>query len=145
MKNVGPQPSWVTEELLVYRKRDGSWSCRIGDRLTDIREVSASDALRSAALYIDDNGEKRNVSDSYRSQSVSRFGQQMLDKLCFARNVAKGHWRNYNAVYLLRRLRQEVDELEEALAERPTAGVVSECCDVANFALMISDNAERGL
>lgn len=75
-------------------------------------------------------------------QAVSCFSLQMVENL--NNNIHKGHWAGETNVYLLERLREEMEELELAVmrgADLKT--VLSEAADVANFAMMIADNAVR--
>lgn len=63
-------------------------------------------------------------------------------------NRDKPHWRTpgVKIAYLIDRLRQEVDELEQAVAD-PAKGwweVWDEVGDVVNFAAMVGDLFERG-
>lgn len=76
---------------------------------------------------------------------VAYLGQRQLEK--FAENRHKPHWERASCRYLLGRLRQEVNELEIAMAKghfAPADEVISECADVANFAAMIADNWNSG-
>lgn len=58
-------------------------------------------------------------------------------------NDHKSHWSDATNGYLLDRLWQEVHELQRAmLRESDPKDVIAECCDVANFAMMIADNFE---
>lgn len=61
----------------------------------------------------------------------------MLDKL--KRNRGKLHWRDPSVTdeYLIGRLREEVDELEEAVRSGDVFAVYDEAGDVANFAGML--------
>lgn len=54
-----------------------------------------------------------------------------------AANAHKGGWKDCDPDWLLKRLRQEVDELEEAVQKGQ--GVLGEAADVANFAMFIAD------
>lgn len=77
------------------------------------------------------------------------FASQMLKKLSLPKNVFKTHWRHLHYHQLIKRLKQEVDELVAAtnpleLGNGDADAVISECCDVANFALFIADKARRG-
>lgn len=48
-----------------------------------------------------------------------------------------------NYGYFIKRLKQEIGEVERAIkANKPTKTIISECADVANFAMMIADNYE---
>lgn len=60
-------------------------------------------------------------------------------------NNDKGHWGDINWRTLLFLLNQEVDELREELTKpkhNPVA-IAREAADVANFAMMIADNARH--
>lgn len=89
-------------------------------------------------------------------EEVLRLAEQMELKL--RKNDHKGHWSNCTNTYLTRRLSEEGTELRNALKllldarrypadtaqlEHCRALVVRECADVANFAMMIADNARR--
>ena len=54
-------------------------------------------------------------------------------------NDHKTGWKDFHLKQLLRRLKQEVGELERAI-EKGKPDVVEEAADVANFAMMIADN-----
>lgn len=71
------------------------------------------------------------------------FMDAMLDKL--DQNDHKTHWSNATQSYLLGRLADEVGELRRAvLVETPDPDrVLAEAADVANFAMMIADNADQ--
>jgi len=58
-------------------------------------------------------------------------------------NDHKGGWAYMTFSYLLRRLREEVDELEQAVkyAAPNYEIVVKEAADVGNFAMFIADSA----
>ena len=86
---------------------------------------------------------------------VNAFADEMEAKL--AANRHKGDrdgWARMRLDWLLKRLREEVDELERALPRRATVRgiddpsyegggsprqIAEECADVANFAMMIAD------
>ena len=91
-------------------------------------------------------------------KEIKSFSEDMERKL--KENEHKEYWSKSNYAYLIRRLRQEVDELEEELSSfvigqaMPTdlsgscsiekyGEVVDECADVANFAMMIADNLKN--
>lgn len=88
-------------------------------------------------------------------KEVKRFAARMEEVL--QENDHKSHWSKCSYAYLLQRLKQEVDELDEAIAghvigqvmPRDLSGASSveqygevekEAVDVANFAMMIADN-----
>ena len=74
-------------------------------------------------------------------QVVKWFSEEMENKL--NENDDKGGWRDCKTSYLLKRLKEETAELEEALLDKAEAlKILSEAVDIANFAMMIADNAE---
>lgn len=67
------------------------------------------------------------------------FATEMERKL--AQNRHKGDangWKKDSVIDLLKRLRQETDELEAAIESGGADAVVKECSDVGNFAMMIA-------
>jgi len=69
----------------------------------------------------------------------------MMEKTLRKHDAKKGvdGWKNEDMEWLYDRLREEALELEVALfsgKEDPT-DIIKECCDVANFAMMIADLA----
>lgn len=83
-------------------------------------------------------------------ESLERFVQAMDREL--AANDHKPGWQRDKTLDLLERLREEVDELEDAIVTGLMADeqscsndldVEKEAADVANFAMMIADNARR--
>ena len=84
-------------------------------------------------------------------EALHSFQRIMWDKL--KANTHKGSWHVNSPEYLLKRLREEVDELEKAILRpvRPADAsgpfsidgnaeeVAKEAADVANFAMMIAD------
>ena len=74
-------------------------------------------------------------------EPLRRFASWMEDVL--RDNDHKGWWGSCSRDYLTRGLKAEVGELERADARTPTEIVdfIRECCDVANFAMMLADNA----
>ena len=55
-------------------------------------------------------------------------------------NDNKRHWSYHSNTYLLRRLRDEIQELEIALIDGDSEDIRHECADTANFAMMIANN-----
>ena len=75
---------------------------------------------------------------------VQGFAVEMERQL--RENDHKGGWEGCDIDWLLRRLREETDELDEAIHRgHPKAAVWEEAADVANFALMVADNCGPGL
>lgn len=71
---------------------------------------------------------------------VQWFARRMEKKL--QANDHKQHWSKCNNDYLIHRLYQEAHELWSAIQNgEPIENIISEAADVANFALMIADNA----
>lgn len=73
-------------------------------------------------------------------REVQMFAEDMERKL-EANDDKKGGWDDCEVGWLLRRLGHEVGELRRALKKRkPWRTVAGEAADVANFAMMISQN-----
>lgn len=76
------------------------------------------------------------------SNPILEFALVMQKKL--DKNVHKTHYSTCNYEYLLRRAREEIKELKEAIKENKSINaVINECADVANFMMMIADNYEQ--
>jgi NTP pyrophosphatase (non-canonical NTP hydrolase) len=75
------------------------------------------------------------------SKQLSWFAGQMAKKL--RENDHKGSWSELDNNYLTHRLHQEFVELTEAITKGTPDEIIAEATDVANFALMIADNANR--
>lgn len=58
-------------------------------------------------------------------------------------NAHKGHWENESPYWLLKRARQELDEVETALMHGNSEEVAEECADAGNFLAMIVDVLKR--
>ena len=84
-------------------------------------------------------GELRDA--SVDREAVFDFAEKMVLKL--EKNRHKQHWSVCDTIYLFDRLFTEVVELKEALDGKPVEDIISECCDVANFAMMIADNLAK--
>jgi len=72
---------------------------------------------------------------------VNDMANHMFEKM--RKNKNKAHWSTVPQGWLIKRLREELEELEYALFtyESTPEDIAKECADVANFAAMISDNA----
>jgi hypothetical protein len=73
-------------------------------------------------------------------KAVQWFAEQMEKEL--KANDYKGGWDSCSEEYLLNRLKEELNELELS----PIVDIdmyISECADVANFAMMLADNAKN--
>lgn len=79
--------------------------------------------------------------------SLAWFARRMEEKLCA--NDHKGRWTDCTVGYLTRRIHEELSELMVILhgaefldlSQEDAGRVVAEAADVANFAMMIADNA----
>ena len=81
-------------------------------------------------------------------EEVLRFALKMEEKL--KENDRKGGWNSSSISYLLSGINRETEELSYALGQEgqsysrtDRANIISECADVANFAMMLADNAVR--
>ncbi len=70
--------------------------------------------------------------------AVLRFAGLMERKLVVNDGVKPG-WRTESDEFLLRRLRDEVEELAQALIGDVDRDVTSEAADVSNIAMMLAD------
>lgn len=79
-------------------------------------------------------------------KSVEWFAEQMLKKL--NKNMDKKNWLKCSYEYLLCRLEEEVQELQELFLDDKISykhkKMIPECADIANFAMMIADKAKKG-
>lgn len=79
-------------------------------------------------------------------EPLAWFSQRMEEKL--RANDHKGHWSECDMIYLRSRIKEELEELENALGgeglhrytSEEATQIVKEAADVANFCLMIADN-----
>ena len=72
---------------------------------------------------------------------ILEFALQMQRKMQL--NSHKNGWKHLSNKHLLKRLRQEVIELEKILESKDSVApqdIAYECADIANFAMMIFDN-----
>jgi len=92
---------------------------------------------------------------------VTKFAIGMESKL--RKNDHKTHYKHFDFGYLFERLQDEIKELNEAIKkadaelkfgensnhwntikiEKHRKAIISECYDIANFAMMIADNLKR--
>ena len=77
-------------------------------------------------------------------EAIGRFLPYMLGKL--RKNEYKGdEWRYADPYMLIRRIREELVEIETAVSREVSAEAVwEECADVANMAMMVADAYEAG-
>lgn len=74
------------------------------------------------------------------------FAIQMEDRLRENDDRGQTGWETMSTGWLLTRMKEEVRELEQAAFplsgdEADVEAIVRECADVANFAMMVADNA----
>jgi len=92
----------------------------------------------AASIIRDQQDELPEISMPLRPE-VLFFAERMECKLRL--NDHKQHWRDFNIEYLMRRLKEEVAELEDTIASGGTRHQqADEAADVANFAMMIADS-----
>jgi hypothetical protein len=83
------------------------------------------------------------------SNGVDWFAAKMKEKLRRPKNVAKGAWWEATPEDLFDLLQAEMEELDIQLNMFGPLGIanmekiIDECCDVANFAMMLADQARR--
>jgi hypothetical protein len=81
----------------------------------------------------------RQVRQAQYEPAVKNFGAAMIGKLVV--NHDKGGWEACDMQYLFRRLQEEILELQHAVHHgADPARVLGEAADVANFAMMITEN-----
>ena len=84
---------------------------------------------------------KQDVIAVYVRPEVAIFARKMHEKL--NDNDHKGGWDNCSFEFLMGRLLEEVSELYIELYNGNSDSVISEAADVANFAMMIADQAGK--
>jgi len=73
------------------------------------------------------------------SIEILRFACNM--QLELDNNDHKEGWQNLSPVWIINRIKQETLELEKAVKNKKLKKeIISECADVANFAMMLADN-----
>ena len=74
----------------------------------------------------------------YINTSVLWFSAKMKDELL--KHLDRPGWQGESLGYLRERLEEEFQELDDLMATIPERkDVISECADIANFAMMIAD------
>jgi len=78
-------------------------------------------------------------------ESVEWFAKQMLKKL--EENINKRNWIRTSYDYLFNRMKEEVKELQELLLNDKVPykhkKMITECANVAKYAMMIADKANK--
>ena len=76
------------------------------------------------------------------SLELLRFACNMQQEL--DNNDNKCGWVHLSPKWIINRIRQETKELEKAIKNKATKRrIISECADIANFAMMLADNIRR--
>lgn len=76
-------------------------------------------------------------------RGIKTLVSNMVIKL--EKNNHKGGWNSCNNTFLMNRMREELVELTDAISRRDLEHIINEAADVANFAMMIADNAQKKL
>ena len=88
-------------------------------------------------------------------KSLLNFTKKMQQGL--NENSYKGGWKSLCPIELLQRIKEETEELQAELEfntdeveysytdKQTIINIQTECADIANFAMMLSDNLERGM
>lgn len=69
--------------------------------------------------------------------STKKFSELMTQALI--KNAHKDGWSGCNVRWLVGRLGEEVEELDNALSIRNWQEAIEECADIANFAMMVAE------
>lgn len=75
------------------------------------------------------------------------FKGRMRRKLALAKNVKKKSWHTMDDDSLMQRIKEECDELDRVFVcypdKKQSEDIINEAADVANFCMMLADNARR--
>ena len=71
------------------------------------------------------------------------FKEKQFKKLSSVKNVAKTHWLHMTNRELFYRIKDEVGELDNAIANKKRKEIIDECVDVANFAAMLAHKVKE--
>ena len=136
MQPFGKSKHWQREKVWSLSDIKEHWpvACETDELYEEIREklgYSSSPTITLSAR-----------------QSVQWFANEMEKKL--RKNDWKGGWSECSFDWLWDLLNEEIDELSTALDEVideqnivTNEDLISECADIANFAMMIADNARK--
>ena len=76
------------------------------------------------------------------SLELLRFACNMQQEL--DNNDHKSGWEGLSPQWIIHRIKQETNELERAIKnKRLRKKIISECADIANFAMMLADNTRN--
>lgn len=76
-----------------------------------------------------------------RQDVLSWYQTVQLSKLI--ENVHKGSWKEKSIPFLIKRMKQEIDELEHAIEIGNHNEIFRECGDIGNFAMFIADKFRK--
>lgn len=99
-------------------------------------EINLAESLGLDIKYMVEPDDPRSV-----RTAIKKFTVHMESKL--RENDHKGGWGDCDTFDLFDLLLEEKNELEEAICTTDYKHIIDECADVANFAMMIADNAAR--
>jgi NTP pyrophosphatase (non-canonical NTP hydrolase) len=88
------------------------------------------------------------IDDKGYFMAIQDFSYEMFKTMVTPKNKEKGGWWDCDMDYLIKRLKEEVDELENEVKRQDQASafnVTKEATDVANFALMVQDQYRRDM
>jgi hypothetical protein len=122
-----------------------------GEEVSDVRYIPLSEEGFQRLKHALPEGTQWESLETLPRAVVMRFAREMERKL--VKNDYKGGWEKMATVSLIRRLKMETKELEQAVhvacdycnqeMKSHKTDVSGECADVANFALMVFDNESR--
>ncbi len=75
--------------------------------------------------------------------SIKQFTKAMKYKLYVHSNKGSFDWKSNEM--LMKQLKHEIKELEEALDHGNSEMIIAEAADIANYAYFIADKARRGV
>lgn len=75
--------------------------------------------------------------------NIDWFAERMKIKMGKSKNLVKPHWNTIDQFELWERALEELEELRKVIMTNQIENVIEECCDVANFCMMIADNHNR--
>ena len=99
-------------------------------------EIKLAESLGLDIKYMVEPDDLRDVRTAIKKLTVHMESKRQ-------KNDFKGGWENCVDSELFDLLLEEKNELEEALESLNPYDIIGECADVANFAMMIADNAAR--
>ena len=77
----------------------------------------------------------------YIDKRLEWFFKKCRAKMLLPQNMHKEGWHGMNYLDLMQRLKEETEELTNGILFQSRKQIISEAADVANFAMMIADNA----